>query len=310
VNLLVNTLSRVDGAASAERNVAGWRGVVLDYYELGKPRIVYLLLITTAAAMVMAAHGLPPPELLAWTLLGGALSAASAGAFNCVIDRDIDRVMRRTMNRPVAAGRISVRNALIAASAAGVAGIGVLFAFVNPLAALLSLAGNLYYVFVYTIWLKRRTPQNIVIGGAAGAVPPLVGWAAVTHEIGAPALGLFAIIFLWTPPHFWALSLITNADYDRAGIPMFANVYGVPRTKREIMIYTLLLVGVSLTLVDIHVMGAIYGVCALVLGAIFVYNAIRLTQDETRRWARSLFKFSLLYLALICAAMVIDRIVA
>jgi heme o synthase len=310
VNLLVNTLSRVDGAASAERNVAGWRGVVLDYYELGKPRIVYLLLITTAAAMVMAAHGLPPPELLAWTLLGGALSAASAGAFNCVIDRDIDRVMRRTMNRPVAAGRISVRNALIAASAAGVAGIGVLFAFVNPLAALLSLAGNLYYVFVYTIWLKRRTPQNIVIGGAAGAVPPLVGWAAVTHEIGAPALGLFAIIFLWTPPHFWALSLITNADYDRAGIPMFANVYGVPRTKREIMIYTLLLVGVSLTLVDIHVMGAIYGVCALVLGAIFVYNAIRLMQDETRRWAPSLFKFSLLYLALICAAMVIDRIVA
>ena len=175
---------------------------------------------------------------------------------------------------------------------------------------MLSLAGNLYYVLVYTVWLKRRTPQNIVIGGAAGAVPPLVGWAAVTHQIGLPALGLFAIIFLWTPPHFWALSLITNADYDRAGIPMFANVYGVPRTKREIMLYTIVLVAVSLTLVDLHVMGAIYGICATILGAIFVYDAIKLTQDETRRWARSLFKFSLLYLALICAAMVIDRIFA
>ncbi len=158
--------------------------------------------------------------------------------------------------------------------------------FAGWLAAVLSLAGNLYYVFVYTVWLKRRTPQNIVIGGAAGAVPPLVGWAAVTHQIGLPAVGLFAIIFLWTPPHFWALSLITNADYDRAGIPMFANVYGVTRTKREILIYTIVLVAVSLTLVDLHVMGAFYGICATILGAIFVYYAIKLTQDETRRWAR------------------------
>lgn len=305
----MNTLSRIDGPLVAtQQHVAGWRGILLDYYELGKPRIVLLLLVTTAASMVMAAHGLPAPELLFWTLVGGALSAASAGAYNCVIDRDIDRVMRRTMHRPVAAGRISVCGALIAATLAGVAGVAILYVFVNPLAAGLSLAGNLYYVLIYTVWLKRRTPQNIVIGGAAGAIPPLVGWAAVTHEIGAPALGLFAIIFLWTPPHFWALSLVTNADYDRAGVPMFANVYGVARTKREIMLYTLVLVGVSLTLVDVHVMGAIYGVAATVLGAIFVYDAIKLTQDETRRWARSLFKFSLLYLALICAAMVIDRI--
>ena len=290
--------------------MAGWRGVVLDYYELGKPRIVLLLLITTAAAMVMAAHGMPPIELFLWTLLGGALSAASAGAFNCVFDRDIDRVMRRTMQRPVVTGRISVRNALVAATLAGVAGFAILLLLVNPLAAWLSLAGNLYYVFVYTIWLKRRTPQNIVIGGAAGAVPPLVGWAAVTHQIGMPALGLFAIIFLWTPPHFWALSLIANADYDRAGVPMFANVYGIARTKREILLYSLVLVGVSLTLVDVHVMGAIYGVSATILGAIFVYYAIQLSQDQTRKWARTLFKFSLLYLALICAAMVIDRILA
>jgi protoheme IX farnesyltransferase len=306
----VNTLSRVDSVAVPHPNIAGWRGVLRDYYELGKPRIVLLLLVTTAASMVMAAHGMPPLHIALWTLLGGALSAASAGAYNCVIDRDIDRVMRRTMTRPVATGRISVRNALIAATLAGIAGFCVLYLFVNPLAAWLSLGGNLFYVLIYTIWLKRRTPQNIVIGGAAGAVPPLVGWAAVTHQIGAPALGLFAIIFLWTPPHFWALSLITNADYDKAGIPMFPNVYGIERTKREILFYTLVLVGVTLTLVDVHVMGAIYGVAATILGAVFVYYAIKLAGDETRRWARGLFKFSLLYLALICAAMVIDRIVA
>jgi protoheme IX farnesyltransferase len=306
----VNTLSRVDSVAVPHPKIAGWRGVLRDYYELGKPRIVLLLLVTTAASMVMAAHGMPPLHIALWTLLGGALSAASAGAYNCVIDRDIDRVMRRTMTRPVATGRISVRNALIAATLAGIAGFCVLYLFVNPLAAWLSLGGNLFYVLIYTIWLKRRTPQNIVIGGAAGAVPPLVGWAAVTHQIGAPALGLFAIIFLWTPPHFWALSLITNADYDKAGIPMFPNVYGIERTKREILFYTLVLVGVTLTLVDVHVMGAIYGVAATILGAVFVYYAIKLAGDETRRWARGLFKFSLLYLALICAAMVIDRIVA
>ena len=308
----MNTLSRVDASVAVceSRQLVGWRGTLLDYYELGKPRIVFLLLVTTAAAMLMAAHGLPPAHIVIWTLLGGALSAASAGAYNCVIDRDIDRVMRRTMLRPVAAGRISVRNALITASLGTITGFSILYVLVNPLAAWLSLAGNAYYVLIYTIWLKRRTPQNIVIGGAAGAIPPLVGWAAVTHQIGMPALGLFAIIFLWTPPHFWALSLITNADYERAGVPMYPNVYGVERTRREILFYTLVLVGVSLTLVDVHVMGAIYGVSATVLGAIFVYNAIKLTQDETRRWARTLFKFSLLYLALICVAMVIDRIVA
>jgi protoheme IX farnesyltransferase len=260
--------------------------------------------------MIMAAHGLPPLGLMFLTLLGGALSAASAGAFNCVYDRDIDRIMQRTKLRPVATGRISVRNGLVAATLAGIAGFGVLYLFVNPLAAWLSLSGNAFYVLVYTMWLKRRTPQNIVIGGAAGAVPPLVGWAAVTHQIGMPAIGLFAIIFLWTPPHFWALALIANSDYDKAGIPMYPNVYGVDRTKREILFYSLILVGVSLTLVDVHVMGPVYGVAAVILGGILVYDAIKLTQDQTRKWARSLFKFSLLYLALICVAMVIDRIVA
>lgn len=303
----MNTLSRVDGSA-ARAYAAGWRSVAGDYYELAKPRIIFLLLITTAAAMIMAAHGLPSLPLMLWTLLGGALSAASAGAFNCVYDRDIDSVMNRTRLRPVVTGRISVRNALIAATLEGLAGFLILYILVNPLAAWLSLTGNVYYVVVYTMWLKRRTPQNIVIGGAAGAVPPLVGWAAVTHQIGMPALGLFAIIFLWTPPHFWALSLITNSDYEKAGIPMYPNVYGVQRTKREILFYSLILVGVSLTLVDVHVMGTLYGIAALILGGILIYDAVKLTQDQTRRWARSLFKFSLLYLALICVAMVIDRI--
>jgi len=302
----LNTLARVEG--SLPLRALGWRGILLDYVELGKPRIVLLLLITTAAAMLMAARGLPPLGLLAWTLLGGALSAGSASAFNCVFDRDIDKLMRRTMTRPIPTGRISPASAIVAATLAGTAGFAILYLLVNPLAAWLSLAGNLYYVFVYTIWLKRSTPQNIVIGGAAGAVPPLVGWAAVTGHIGAPAIGLFAIIFLWTPPHFWALSLMTNVDYDKARIPMFPNVYGVPRTKREILLYSLVLVGVSLTLVDIRVMGAIYGVAATILGAIFVYDAIKLKGDDTRKWARALFKFSLVYLALLCVAMVADRI--
>ena len=302
----MNTLSRVDGALPVR--LAGWRAVLSDYYELGKPRIVMLLLVTTAAAMLMAAHGLPPASLAFWTLLGGGLAAASAGAFNCVIDRDVDALMRRTMNRPIPTGRISVRNGMIAASLAGIVSFAILFFLVNPLAALLSLAGNLYYVVIYTMWLKRRTPLNIFTGGAAGAVPPLVGWAAVTGQIGAPAVGLFAIIFLWTPPHFWALSLMTEIDYQRAGIPMLPNVAGITRTKREILLYSLVLVGVSLTLVDIHVMGRIYGIAATILGAIFVYDAAKLMGDESRRWARALFKFSLLYLALMCAAMVIDRI--
>ena len=192
-----------------------------DYYELSKPRIIVLLLITTAASMVMAARGMPPLPLLFWTLLAGALAAASAGAFNCVWDADIDRVMKRTQSRPIPQGRISRRNATIYAAIAGGVSFGLFYVLVNPLAAWLSLAGNLYYVVIYTIWLKRVTPLNIVVGGAAGSVPPLVGWAAVTHSIGAPALGLFALIFLWTPPHFWSLALMTETEYGKAKIPMF-----------------------------------------------------------------------------------------
>src|SRR5580698_2225500 len=281
-----------------------------DYYELSKPRIIALLLITTASAMVMAARGLPPPALVLWTLLGGALAAASAGALNCVWDRDIDAVMKRTRERPLPAGRLTVANAIAFAAVAGIGSFAILWFLVNPLAAWLSLAGNLYYVVIYTMWLKRITPLNIVVGGAAGSVPPLVGWAAVTHTIGTPALGLFALIFLWTPPHFWSLALTTETEYGKAKIPMFPNVYGRERTKREIVYYSLLLVAASLALYPLHVMGAFYFAAAAVLGGMFVLDAFKTWREQNgTTYARKLFRFSLVYLALMCAVMVIDRVV-
>jgi protoheme IX farnesyltransferase len=304
----LDTLARVDGVVP--RRATGWRGTIEDYYELTKPRIIFLLLVTTLAAMAMAARGLPPLPLIFWTLLGGALAAGSAGAFNCIIDRDIDRLMKRTMNRPLAARRISVRNAVVFAAVLGIVSFAILYAEVNPLAAWLSLAGNAYYVVVYSLWLKRVTPLNIVIGGAAGAVPPLVGWAAVTGHLGSPAFALFAVIFLWTPPHFWALALMTNTDYEKAGIPMLPNVKGIAHTKREIVVYSLVLVAVSLAFFPLHVLGPCYGGAALVLGAIFLWDAWKMTGDPTKRCARALFKFSLLYLALMCVAMVADRILS
>lgn len=280
-----------------------------DYYELAKPRIIYLLLITTAAAMVMAAHGLPNGWIALWTLLGGALAAASAGAFNCIYDADIDVVMKRTRTRPIPSGHISIRNAVVYAVVLGATSFALLYLLVNPLAAWLSLAGNVYYVVIYTMWLKRLTPLNIVIGGAAGAVPPLVGWAAVTGHIGGPALGLFALIFLWTPPHFWSLALVVETDYDKAHVPMLPNTNGVERTKREIFWYSVVLVVASLALYPLHVMGALYFAAAAVLGGIFLIDAVRTWRDSGLLEARRLFRFSLLYLALMCAVMVIDQIV-
>jgi protoheme IX farnesyltransferase len=284
--------------------------VLSDYFELTKPRIMALLLITTAAAMIMAARGVPPPGILFWTLLGGALCSGSAGALNCVYDADIDGLMRRTMQRPIPQARISIASATVFAVVLGIAGFAILYFLVNPLAAWLSLAGNVYYVVIYTMWLKRITPLNIVIGGAAGSIPPLVGWAAVTDRIGGPALGLFALIFLWTPPHFWSLALMTETDYHKAKIPMMPNVAGEERTKREIIYYTLLLVAASLVLYPLHVMGPFYTAAAAVLGGIFLYDTVRTWRDPGRGWARRTFKFSLLYLALMCAVMVVDRIIA
>ncbi len=283
--------------------------VARDYYALSKPKIIVLLLITTAAAMVMAARGMPPLAVALWTLVAGALAAGSAGALNCVYDADIDDLMTRTSRRPIPMGRISPRAGTIFALVCGIVSFVIFYWLVNPLAAWLSLAGNFYYVVVYTMWLKRLTPLNIVIGGAAGAVPPLVGWAAVTHAVGGPALGLFALIFLWTPPHFWSLALMTETDYAKARIPMLPNVSGEARTKREIIYYSLLLVAASLSLYPLHVMGALYLAGAVVLGGVFVLGALRAWRGSTQA-ARSLFRFSLLYLALMCAVMVIDRIIA
>lgn len=302
------TVARVEGVAPAR--AVGWLGLLNDYYELGKPRIMYLLLITTAAAMVMAARGIPPLGLLGWTMLGGALAAMSAGTLNCVYDVDIDRIMKRTRTRPLPAGRISIFAATTHACVMGVLSFAIFYFRVNHLAAWLSLAGNVYYVVLYTMLLKRRTPQNIVIGGAAGSIPPLVGWAAVTHTLGGPAIGLFAIIFLWTPPHFWALALMTETDYGKAGIPMLPNVFGDARTKRDILIYTIVLLLASVALYwPLHVMGPLYGVAATVLGGIFAYYAVRTLLDTSTKSARATFLYSLLYLALICASMVLDRIV-
>jgi protoheme IX farnesyltransferase len=217
--------------------------------------------------------------------------------------------MTRTMLRPVPTGRIAPRPALVFATIIGVLAFALLYAFVNPLTAWLALAGNAYYVLVYTLWLKRATPLNIVIGGAAGAVPPLVGWAAVTHAVGAPALGLFALIFLWTPPHFWALALMTNTDYEKAGVPMLPSVRGIEWTKREIFAYSAVMVGVSLLLTPLGVLGLWYFVPATVLGAIFMFDAWKLLRGNVKLQARALFKYSLVYLALMCAAMVLDRVV-
>ncbi len=282
-----------------------------DYYELSKPRIIVLLLITTVASMVMAARGMPSLPLLCATLIAGALAAASAGAFNCVWDADIDRIMKRTQARPIPQGRITATSGAVYGLVTGALAFALFYTLVNPLAAWLSLAGNLYYVVIYTMWLKRITPLNIVVGGAAGSVPPLVGWAAVTHHVGAPALGLFALIFLWTPPHFWSLSLMTETEYAKAKIPMLPNVCGRERTKREIVYYSLLLVAASLLLYPLHVMGALYFAAAAVLGGVFLLDALRTWREQTGTLqARKLFRYSLLYLALMCAVMVIDRIVS
>jgi protoheme IX farnesyltransferase len=302
-----STLSRVDGRAQAA--VPGWRGVVVDYYELTKPRIITLLLLTTLAAMIMASRGVPPLGLTLITLLAGALAAGSAGAFNCVIDADIDRLMMRTMFRPVATGRIAPFAAIAFATVLGSVAFALFYRFVNPLAAWLALAGNVYYVVIYTLWLKRTTVLNIVVGGAAGAVPPLVGWAAVTHSLGGPALGLFALVFLWTPPHFWALALMTTTDYHKANVPMLPNVRGVERTKREILIYSIVMVVVSLALTPLGVMGLWYFVPAAILGGVFLFDAWKMLSGPTKPLARVLFKYSLVYLALMCVAMVADRII-
>jgi protoheme IX farnesyltransferase len=283
---------------------SGWRSAVSDYFEMTKPRVQSLLLFTTVTTMYVA--GDPSLELVALTCLGGALSAGGAGAINHVLDRDIDRTMHRTANRPVAAGRVSPAAGLAFGIGLGVAAFVLLATTVNLLATALSLSGLLGYVFVYTMWLKRTTPQNIVIGGAAGAVPPLVAWAAVTGGLTGTPLYLFAIVFFWTPPHFWALSLLMKDEYARAGVPMLPVVRGEAETRRQIVLYSVLLYAVTQLPFCAGGFGAIYLVASLILGGAFIGGAVLLQRRADRRTALKLYLFSLLYLALLFCAMVVD----
>src|SRR2546421_4867108 len=288
----------------AQARAAAWRTVVRDYLTLTKPKVQSLLLFTTVTTMYVA--GNPSVGRVVLTCLGGALSAGGAGAINHYLDRDIDAVMRRTRNRPVPAGRISPRAALTYGIALGLASFVLLASTVNVLSAALAMAGLLGYVLVYTLWLKRTTPQNIVIGGAAGAVPPLVAWAATTGRLSGSALYLFAIVFYWTPPHFWALSLLMSDEYRRAGVPMLPVVRGERETRIQIILYSLLLVPVTLLPVAGQLFGGIYATAALLLGGGLVTLALELNRRRDRLSALRLYLFSLAYLALLFAAMVVD----
>jgi heme o synthase len=281
---------------------ASWK----DYVTLTKPRIMTLLLLTGAAGMFVGAHGVPPVGTFAVTMAGLALACGGASALNHVLDRDLDRLMRRTGHRPVAEERVSPARALEFGLALSAFSFVLLASLVNVLTAVLALVGNLFYVLVYTRWLKRSTPQNIVIGGAAGAVPPLVGWAAATGSLTIPALFLFLIVFFWTPPHFWALALVIKRDYEAARVPMLPVVRGDDETARQIVWYSLVLVGVTLLPFAWHTAGVAYLAAALLLGAVFLRLAWRLRRETTTAHAGALFRYSLLYLALLFVALAID----
>jgi len=283
---------------------------VAAYVSLTKPRVISLLLVTTLAAMVIAARGIPPIHLILLTLLGGALGAGGANAINCWFDRDIDAVMHRTVWRAIPAGVLRPRDALVFGVMLGAGSFAVLAGFVNLLSAVLTIAALLFYVVVYTGWLKRSSTQNIVIGGAAGAVPPLVGWAAVTGDISLLAVYLFAVVFYWTPPHFWALSLLIKEDYRRARVPMLPVVRGETETRRQILLYSVVLVALTIAVFALGLLGLPYLVAAVPLGAILILLAVRLLRQQTTSSARTMFKYSMLYLALLFAAMAIDRVVA
>jgi protoheme IX farnesyltransferase len=280
------------------------RQLLSDYAELTKPKVQSLLLLTTIATMYVA--GDPSPLLVFYTCLGGYLSAGGAGAVNHWFDRDIDAQMARTATRPVPSGRVAPTAALLFGCTLACLSLIELSLAVNPLAAALSFSGFLGYVFVYTVWLKRRTPQNIVIGGAAGAVPPLVGWAAVTGSVSGTALILFFIVFFWTPPHFWALSLLMKGEYEKVGVPMLPVVRGEAETRRQILLYSVLLYAVTQLPFCAGGFGAIYLVASLTLGLGFIGGAVRLYRKADRRSALQLYLFSLAYLALLFCSMVAD----
>jgi heme o synthase len=273
---------------------------------LTKPRIIELLLVTTLPTMILAKRGFPSVGLMAATLVGGALAAGGANAINMYVDRDIDKVMHRTQKRPLVTGAMEPRNALIFAIALEVVAFVELWLLVNLLSAALAVAATLFYVFVYTLWLKRTSSQNIVIGGAAGAVPVLVGWAAVTDSLAWTPVVMFAIIFIWTPPHFWALAFKYKDDYAAANVPMLPVVATFRRTANEIVAYTVVLVGVSLLLATVAHLGVLYVVTASVLGVVFLAMTVRLWRQETQKAAMRLFSYSITYLTLLFVVMAVD----
>ncbi len=288
---------------------SGFTGRLRAFAALTKPRVIELLLVTTVPAMVLAAGKLPPLDLLVEVLVGGTLAAAGANTINCWIERDRDQIMRRTRHRPLPTGRVSPRAALVFGIVVEVLAFSLLAWTVNLLAATLAVGAAVFYVFVYTIWLKPRSTQNIVIGGAAGAVPVLVGWAAVTGSVGLAAWVMFAIVFVWTPPHFWALAVRYADDYEAAGIPMLPVVKGIPAAARQILGYSVVVTATTLVLPLVSGVGLVYTVTAALLGALFVLRAARLTAKPTPERAIQLFGFSNLYLAAIFVVIAVDVLV-
>ncbi|MGH9065732.1 MAG: heme o synthase [Acidimicrobiales bacterium] len=279
------------------------------YVALTKPRIIELLLVTTVPTMFVAARGVPSGWLVLATLVGGALAAGGANAMNMVVDRDIDAVMHRTRHRPLVTGALTPRAALVFAAGLEVVAFVELWLAVNLLSAVLAVSATAFYVLVYTLWLKRTSSQNIVIGGAAGAVPVLVGWSAVTGHLGLAPIVLFAVIFVWTPPHFWSLAVKYRDDYTAAGVPMLPSVTSLRRTARQIIVYSVALWAVSLAFAPVAHTGLVYLGSAVVLGAVFLFHAIRLRLEATPRAAMRLFSYSISYLALLFSAMAVDQLV-
>jgi len=297
-------------SAASLRRVGFARIAWRDYVTLTKPRIMSLLLVTGICGMVAGAHGLPSPSTSVALVVGLAFACGGASALNHVLDRDLDRLMgKRTASRPVAAGRVPAQHAVVFGLTLSALSFLVLATGTNLLAAWLALAGGVFYVLVYTHWLKRSTPQNIVVGGAAGAVPPLVGWAAGAGHLTPAALALFAIVFVWTPPHFWSLALLIRRNYEAAKVPMLPVVRGERETARQILLYSLVLVPATIVPVAWGVFGLAYLGSALPLGAVFVYLAYRLRRETSPRQAARLFHYSLLYLALLYAAIALDAVV-
>jgi protoheme IX farnesyltransferase len=289
--------------------VRSLRSQIGAYVALTKPRIIELLLVTTVPTMIVAERGLPSPWLIAATVIGGTLAAGGANAINMYVDRDIDKIMSRTQGRPLASGRLEPRAALIFAVSLEVVAFLFLWATVNLLSAVLAVAACLFYVFVYTLWLKRTSKSNIVIGGAAGAAPVLIGWSAVTNSLDWAPVVLFAVIFYWTPPHFWALAIRYRDDYAKADVPMLPVVASLHTTAVRILLYTLLLWALTVLFAPVAGMGNFYLGAALVLGAVFTWYAVRLLRDSTPQLAMRVFTWSISYITLLFGAMAVDQLI-